>query len=97
MHFWAELTDKVRRCLINGENDKIGQYLNANFDRRRKLYRISDDNIEMVETARSAGASAKFTGSGGAIVGTYDDQKIFKELKKKLLRIKVNVIKPVII
>jgi len=48
----------------------------------------------MVEAARSTGASAKFTGSGGAIVGTYADNKMFNELKKRLGRLDVKVIKP---
>ena len=44
--------------------------------------------------ARSAGASAKFTGSGGAIVGTYADEGMFKELKKALGKLKIRTIKP---
>ena len=38
----------------------------------------------MVEAARSAGASAKFTGSGGAIVGTYEDEAMFAALQERL-------------
>ena len=34
----------------------------------------------MVERARSTGASAKFCGSGGAIVGTYDDEAAYARL-----------------
>ena len=33
----------------------------------------------MVETARRCGASAKFAGSGGAILGTYDGEAMFAE------------------
>jgi glucuronokinase len=51
----------------------------------------------MVETARSVGASAKFTGSGGAIVGTYEDERMFTELRRKLGRINVMVLKPRIV
>ena len=35
----------------------------------------------MVEAARDIGASAKFTGSGGAIVGTYEDEAMFQKLE----------------
>ena len=94
---WAKLTDRVRNCLLKGEKEKIGALLNANFDQRRKIYRVSNENIEMIETARSTGASAKFTGSGGAIVGAYKNQVMFNELKKKLKKIKVRTIKPQII
>ncbi|MBU4200340.1 MAG: GHMP kinase [Verrucomicrobia bacterium] len=96
MTFWANLTDQVRACLINNERDKIGPLLNANFDMRRKIYNISGGNILMVETARTAGASAKFSGSGGAIVGTYQDEPMFARLAKALETIHVTVIKPAI-
>jgi glucuronokinase len=97
MHYWAELAVKVRSCLLNRQADKIGALLNANFDQRRKIYRISQENIQMVEVARSVGASAKFTGSGGAIVGTYESEQMFDQLKEKLRKLKVKVIKPKII
>ena len=51
----------------------------------------------MVSAARSSGASAKFTGSGGAIIGTYQDEKMFDRLKKILNEIGVEVIKPQIV
>lgn len=94
MQYWANLTKKVRECLLESKTGEIGQLLNANFDRRSKIYRISSENIQMVETARSVGASAKFTGSGGAIVGTYSDEKMFSRLKKKLNSLGIKVIKP---
>jgi glucuronokinase len=58
---------------------------------------ISDKNIEMVEIARSEGASAKFTGSGGAIIGTYEDDKMYEKLKKVLDRKNITIIKPEIL
>jgi glucuronokinase len=94
MRYWAGLTDKARRCLLKGEPGEIAGLLDANFDRRRKIYRLSEENILMVETARSAGASAKFTGSGGAIVGTYENEQMFKQLKNKLGRLNIKVFKP---
>ena len=48
----------------------------------------------MVEAARSVGASAKFTGSGGAIVGTYEDEAMFQKLKAVLEPLQVAVIHP---
>lgn len=38
----------------------------------------------MVETARRCGASAKFAGSGGAIIGTYRGPAMFEELSARL-------------
>jgi glucuronokinase len=94
MRFWAGLTDKVRECLRAGQLDQIPALLNANFDKRRGIYNISEGNIRMVEAARSVGASAKFTGSGGAIVGTYVDEAMFKELRQTLGKLNIRVLKP---
>lgn len=96
MQFWAKLTDQVRACLLNREPEKIGALLNANFDMRRKIYQIGAGNIRMVETARSAGASAKFSGSGGAIVGSFADERMYERLVKALEAIHVKVIRPAI-
>lgn len=97
MRYWANLTDQVKDVLANGKTEKLGSLLNKNFDKRRTIYRIREGNIQMVEIARALGASAKFTGSGGAIVGTYKDRKIFNRLKKELGKIGVRIIKPRII
>lgn len=94
MKFWAQLTDKFKAALLNGDRRKMNEYINTNFDRRRKIYNISQDNIRMVETARSVGASSQFTGSGGAIVGIYEDEKMFVRLKKELGKFHIKVIKP---
>jgi glucuronokinase len=94
MKYWAGLTDKVRKLLLAGQVDQVPPLLNAGFDKRREIYKISEGNIRMVETARTVGASATFTGSGGAIVGTYADEDMFKDLRKALNKLKVQVIKP---
>lgn len=97
MRFWANLTDKFKKALMTQDIGALNTYINANFDRRCKIYRISEDNLRMVRVARSAGASAKFTGSGGAIVGFYKDQKMFIRLKKALSYNGIKVIKPKLI
>jgi glucuronokinase len=48
----------------------------------------------MVETARSVGASAKFTGSGGAIVGSYADEEMFSKLESAFTAVGIRVFKP---
>lgn len=97
MRFWAELTDKAKRCLLDGCLDKVGGLLNAGFDKRTQIYKIASENIRMVEAARSTGASATFTGSGGAIVGDYADERMFTELRKTLRKLSIKVIKPRIV
>jgi glucuronokinase len=94
MQEWAGLAQQTRDLLVAGRGQEIGPLLDANFDLRRNLYRISDGNVRMVETARSVGATAKFTGSGGAIVGTCEDDAMFDRLVESLTPLGMNVIKP---
>ena len=54
-------------------------------------------NIRMVEAARACGASAQFTGSGGAIVGTYTDNAMFAALQQKLEPLGIKLLKPQIV
>lgn len=97
MKTWAELTDQVRDALLEGRTEEVGELLNANFDLRRSIYNIHPENIQMIDSARLVGASAKFTGSGGAIVGTYKDEAMFADLKKALEPLSISVLKPNII
>ncbi|MBE7503809.1 MAG: GHMP kinase [Verrucomicrobiales bacterium] len=96
MKYWADLADQVRDCLVRRDLAPIPELLNRNFDKRREIYRISEGNLRMVEAARSVGASAKFTGSGGAIVGTYADEKMYQALVAALEPLGIRVFKPVI-
>ncbi len=94
IRFWADLTDKARACLLANEGYKLGELLNANFDRRAALYDVGEGNRTMVEAARRTGASAKFTGSGGAIIGTYEDETMLQALKQALAAVRCEVLQP---
>lgn len=48
----------------------------------------------IVDEARAAGASAKFAGSGGAIVGTYEDDAQYAALERDLAAIGCKTLKP---
>lgn len=77
-----------------GDRAAMHDLINANFDRRASLYNVGEGNLDLVATARSAGASAKFAGSGGAIVGIYDDGEVFQRLEKAFAPKGIRVIKP---
>jgi glucuronokinase len=94
MEQWAGYTTQVRELLLSRQGNRIGPLLNANFDLRKNIYNISASNIQMVETARSVGASAKFTGSGGAIVGSYADEEMFSKLESAFTAVGIRVFKP---
>ncbi|MCC7492073.1 MAG: hypothetical protein IT204_07010 [Fimbriimonadaceae bacterium] len=83
METFAGYAEQCRAALEQGDSGEVGRLLNANFDLRRRLYGdevVGLPNIRMIELARAHGAAAKFPGSGGAIVGMYEDDRHFDEL-----------------
>ena len=84
----ADLTLEAREALEKNDQERLFRCINQNFDMRRKLYetlhiRMKPEHLEMVLLARESGASAKFAGSGGAIVGTCrSDKGIFVSQEK---------------
>jgi glucuronokinase len=96
MQTWAGLAEQCRDLILANRGPEIAPLLDANFDLRKKLYRISEGNLAMVQAARDCGASAKFTGSGGAIVGTYEDEAMFQRLKQAMESRRLCIVKPLI-
>jgi glucuronokinase len=94
---YRELTDRGRAALMAGDWDLLGQVMNENFDLRRTIMPIAPENLRMVEIARSTGASAKFAGSGGAIVGLYRDGKQYQQLTDALAAIRCTILRPLIL
>ena len=93
---FADIAQKGRDALVEGRVDIIPTLVNANFDLRDKIFNVAELNRNMVMTARESGASAKFAGSGGAIVGTYEDDAQYEKLKTKLASIGCTTFKPII-
>lgn len=94
MRRWADIAQQGRDALDAREWNRFAELVDANFDLRARIYRISPANLQMVETARAVGATAKFAGSGGTIIGTYRDDDHFAELRRALEGIDVQVIRP---
>jgi len=94
MKTWASYAEQGRECLLRGDAVRLSELIDANFDLRARIYKIGDGNREMIETARNAGASANFAGSGGAIVGLYRDAEMFERLTEAMQAIGVAVIAP---
>jgi glucuronokinase len=90
---WKDLTTQTWNKLQSGDS-QIAELMNRNFDIRKNICAISQGNNELIETARLAGASAKFTGSGGAIIGTYENDETFDKLNAAMKNINATVIKP---
>lgn len=94
---WGQITVEFMDAMESGDYRAMHNLMNENFDLRRKTIRLSQGNIDMVEMARSTGASAKFTGSGGAIIGTYENENVYKQLQALMNQNGIEVIKPRIV
>jgi glucuronokinase len=92
----ADIAKEGREAINEKKYAHLNELINENFDLRRKIMQISDDNLEMVKIARSCGASAKFAGSGGSIIGIYRDDEMLNRLKNGLKEVKARVIRPFI-
>ena len=93
----AGLAEQGRKVILQKDYRTLSEMMNRNFDLRCKIMKISDSNMELVMTARNCGASAKFSGSGGAIIGMYEDDEMLRRLIVSLGKINARVIKPIII
>lgn len=93
----ADLAKAGKDAIESGNIDKLFVLMNRNFDLRCSIMPISDSNMELVEIARACGASAKFAGSGGSIIGIYRDDAMLNRLILALKRIDARVIKPFIL
>ena len=96
MSEFADIAQQGRDALVAGEFGRIPALVNANFDLRDRIFNVAEENRRMVMAARAAGASAKFAGSGGAIVGTYADDEQYAALSASLSAIGCRTLRPVI-
>jgi glucuronokinase len=96
MQHFARLTVRGRQALLGQNAEKLSALIDENFDTRRSIYKLPSWQVKMVETARRCGASAKFAGSGGAIIGVYRDEAMFDELCARLAKIGSLTFKPIV-
>ncbi len=94
MSEFADIAQQGRDAIVEGRLAALPELVNANFDLRDRIFNVSEENRRMVMVARSAGASAKFAGSGGAIVGLCEEGERYDELTKALAQIGCRTIRP---
>jgi glucuronokinase len=90
----AALAEAGRICLVDRRLEDLATLIDRNFDLRHRICELHPEHVRMVELARNVGASAKFCGSGGAIVGTYTDEAMFDELAMVLRNHHCHVFRP---
>ncbi|MCA9265139.1 MAG: hypothetical protein KDA60_14865 [Planctomycetales bacterium] len=93
---FANYAAEARDAILAGDHATLASLIDQNFDRRKSICSLDPGHVQMIEAARSAGASAKFAGSGGAIIGTYRDEAIFARLQQTLGSIRCCVFQPLI-
>lgn len=96
MQEFAQIAQDARDAIFHRDDEQLARLIDANFDLRHSICRLPREHVEMIETARAAGASAKFAGSGGAIIGTYPDEKTYNKLTNDLNAIGCRVLKPIL-
>lgn len=74
MKEFAGFAQESRDLIVAGKGPEIAPLMDANFNLRSRLVKISAGNQRLVETGRKLGASVKFAGSGGAVIGAYDGE-----------------------
>jgi glucuronokinase len=86
MKKFGELTDEAKEAIEQKDHQKLASLMDQNFELRRKIYTdraLGEQNLKMIEIAKKYGSSAKFCGSGGAIVGLcLDEDKKFEMMQE---------------
>ena len=80
----AKLARAARAALLADDREQFAGAVDGSFDARRRLLALDERHVEMVEVARSLGAGANYTGSGGAIVATCRDDRHRKDISRGL-------------
>jgi glucuronokinase len=97
MKRFARIAADGREALLHSDVQWLASLVNENFDTRRSICRLPAWQVQMVETARQCGASSAFAGSGGAVVGTYQDEAMYQALSVELGAIGSRLVKPQVV
>lgn len=84
MKHFANLAQDGYDAILGQRLVDLAQLMKINWQLRRKLYgdeAIGQDNIKMIMIANKHGCPAKLPGSGGAIIGLYNDDDQYDSLR----------------
>lgn len=96
MNLFRSFAKEGYEMLQQGNHHRFGVLMNANFAIRRELYgdsAIGESNLRMIEIAKNLAAPVKFPGSGGSVIGMYDDEAHYKRLEKAYMQEGFNIVK----
>lgn len=90
----ADLALEGKECLLRKDYRRLGELINENFDTRARIYKLDPRNVEMVMTARRVGAPAHYAGSGGSILGIYQDDEMLSRLRSAFAAMNCRLLLP---
>jgi len=93
----AALAEEGKEAMRRRDHGRLHALMDENFDLRSRIMPISGENLSLIRAARACGASAKFAGSGGSLIGMYEDERMFTELTRVLGGQEAVVLKPVVV
>ncbi|MBJ7520195.1 MAG: hypothetical protein JHC84_10905 [Solirubrobacteraceae bacterium] len=91
-----ELALSARRALRDGDIEHFGRLVDRTADIRSGVLDLKPEHWRMIELARACGATANYTGSGGAIVGTHTGDDMFAAVRDALEADGCRVIAPTV-
>jgi glucuronokinase len=80
----GELARRARAALVAGDQVELLRCVDQSFEARQRMLDLDPRHVEMIECARTAGASANYTGSGGAIVAVCRDEAVRERAARAL-------------
>ncbi len=89
----AKNAEEGMRLLKKGDIESFNSCIDKNFELRKIIYPIHPENEKMISVARKQGATSKFPGSGGAVIGTFKNKEMFDNLKKAFSEMDCETIK----
>jgi len=79
----ATLSRRARDALLANDRAAFCRLLDAGIDLRLRLLPDTDARYRrLIEIGRAAGSHVTFPGSGGAVVGTYEDDAHLKQIER---------------
>lgn len=94
MREFAALARAGVAALRSRDEGELARLIDANFDLRQAVCELNPVHVAMVRAARGLGASAQYTGSGGAIIGILPDGMAWDEFASALRATGCGVIRP---
>jgi glucuronokinase len=74
----------AQRALVAGDRSAFARCVDGSFDARLQMLQLDQRHTAMIWAARRRGASANYTGSGGAIVAVCGDERHRDEVRAEL-------------